>query len=895
MILDQERMRLPALPPAPRRPGVPVIAVVAPVVMAVALWVMTSSPYALMLAFFGPVVALAGWLEGRRAQRRDRRAAIHETRRRIEELSAGIDSRFASQRAALERRAVPSPPAASGDPTGSPVLRLGTGALPSGIVFEGDEPDDPGLIAAIADLRERAATIWDAPILHHEPECEVVVDGPRVVVRSFARSLLLQALASCPVEGVTVRVPPGESWAQSLPHELEQSERWEVRVGDRQVLRVEQGERSRPRSVMIRAGGGSGAAPRIEGPRPIDPVRLSLVCAAEAALRAKDIADRARLAGWRPASEVPVSVPFDSLPPRPDGTVGDLAAVVGVDADGPVVLDLDRDGPHALVAGTTGSGKSELLVSWVLALAREHPPRDLGFLLVDFKGGASFGPLARLPHVVGMVSDLDPVSAARAVASLRAELRRREEQLALHGARSIAELPRGALSRLVIVVDEFAALVSLDAALHSVFSDLAARGRSLGLHLIVCTQRPSGVVRESVLANITLRICLRVLDSADSAAVIGHGGAARLRADQRGRGLRAAPDAGSAVQFALSSPNDAEAVRTRWQSHPRADGRPWLDPLPARLVAADLGALPPPAARRGAVVGAVDLPQQQRQEQLTVDPWENGALLVVGATGAGRSTALEMLAQATDAVVRRVPDDPAELWQALTSPAGGRRVLVAADDLDRTLAWAEPDARADLADLIVRAARDTRRSGIAIAASARTCGGAMHAVQNAFEQRLVLRAASREEHLLAGGELAHYRADRRPGSCVWLGAEAQIALPGVEPSGAWRATLPIVDLGSEAWSIVTPRPRELPASMVGSGTVVADVDGWLADHGGLTAARRSGRLLLIGCTASDHRALTRVRAPLPPLSGDDEAWHFDGTTTTRVRVVRPVTSGETER
>ena len=84
-----------------------------------------------------------------------------------------------------------------------------------------------------------------------------------------------------------------------------------------------------------------------------------------------------------------------------------LAAPIGRDAHGPVWLDLVAQGPHALIAGTTGSGKSELLVAWVVALAALHPPSRLSFLLVDFKGGAAFAPLAGLPHVVGILSDLD--------------------------------------------------------------------------------------------------------------------------------------------------------------------------------------------------------------------------------------------------------------------------------------------------------------------------------------------------------------------------------------------------------------------------------------------------------------------------------------------------------
>lgn len=257
-----------------------------------------------------------------------------------------------------------------------------------------------------------------------------------------------------------------------------------------------------------------------------------------------------------------------------------------------------------------------------------------------------------------------------------------------------------------------------------------------------------------------------------------------------------------------------------------------------------------------------------------------------------------MLGFAVDAELRRVPNEPADLWQALTTPAGSRRVLVVIDDLDRTLAWADQEQRADLAELLVRASRETRRSGIAIAAAARSAGGLLHSASSVFEQRILLRLASREEHLLAGGPLHGFRPDRRPGSCLWRESEAQISLPAPAPREAWRATLEDVALTMGAWSIVTPRPDDLIARLADAGidasppigdrggdrTHVADVDGWLADHAATTAARRAGRLLFIDCSAADHRTLTRTRAALPPLSGDDDAWLFDSVTTTRVRV-----------
>src|SRR5690606_3260836 len=155
------------------------------------------------------------------------------------------------------------------------------------------------------------------------------------------------------------------------------------------------------------------------------------------------------------------------------------------------------------VGGTTGSGKSELLNTWILATLDDRTPAEVTVLLVDFKGGAAFAPLAGLPHCVGLVTDLDGPLAARAAISLRAEIRRREQVLAHSRARSIDEAG-GGVPRVIVAVDEYASVLGEDPELHALFSDLAARGRSLGIHLILCTQRPSGVVRDAILANCPL-------------------------------------------------------------------------------------------------------------------------------------------------------------------------------------------------------------------------------------------------------------------------------------------------------------------------------------------------------------------------------------------------------
>jgi S-DNA-T family DNA segregation ATPase FtsK/SpoIIIE len=217
-------------------------------------------------------------------------------------------------------------------------------------------------------------------------------------------------------------------------------------------------------------------------------------------------------------------------------------AVLGESYDGPFGIDLSKDGPHALIAGTTGSGKSELLQTIVASLAAVNRPDEMTFVLIDYKGGSAFAECARLPHTVGMVTDLDARQVARALVSLSAELTRRERILAAAGAKDIEAYQllvdarrAGPLPRLAIVVDEFAAMSRDLPDFVTGLVNIAQRGRSLGLHLILATQRPSGVVSAEIRANTNLRIALRVTDPADSADVIGVPDAATIAQSSPGR------------------------------------------------------------------------------------------------------------------------------------------------------------------------------------------------------------------------------------------------------------------------------------------------------------------------------------------------------------------------
>lgn len=218
-----------------------------------------------------------------------------------------------------------------------------------------------------------------------------------------------------------------------------------------------------------------------------------------------------------------------------------LAIPIGHDADGPRILDLEADGPHVLVAGTTGSGKSELLRSLTVALALSYPPDRVNFLFFDFKGGSGLGPLTPLPHCVGILTDLSRSELDRTMTSLRAEVRRRERLLAEVQAPDLAayrlskahDLPP--LPQLILVIDEFRMLVDdAPASLHELMR-IATIGRSLGIHLIMATQRPQGALNADIRANVTTSIALRVQSAHESADVIGNDAAAAIRVETPGR------------------------------------------------------------------------------------------------------------------------------------------------------------------------------------------------------------------------------------------------------------------------------------------------------------------------------------------------------------------------
>ncbi|MFC9331402.1 FtsK/SpoIIIE domain-containing protein [Kitasatospora sp. NPDC057015] len=386
--------------------------------------------------------------------------------------------------------------------------------------------------------------------------------------------------------------------------------------------------------------------------------------------------------------------------------------LLGTGYDGPLTLDLVRDGPHALVAGTTGSGKSELLQSFVASLAAANRPDELTFVLVDYKGGSAFRECAELPHTLGMVTDLDAHLVERALESLGAELRRRERLLAEVAAKDhpeyrskrLADPTLAPLPRLLLVIDEFATLVREVPDFVPGLIGIAQRGRSLGIHLVLATQRPSGAVTSDIRANTNLRIALRVTDATESQDIIDTSEAVHIPASAPGRalvrlghrstvpfqaawagGARPAPG-GPAAGPARPAVRTVRAAELSWarlgrpvampltDTDPGAPAAPaptdlqalvaalreaaaglddfvpqpspWLPALEERILLDELDELLPD--RTGAIppipYALEDVPQLQERRVATADLAVFGHLYVIGAPRSGRTQVLRTLA-----------------------------------------------------------------------------------------------------------------------------------------------------------------------------------------------------------------------------------------------------------
>ena len=377
-----------------------------------------------------------------------------------------------------------------------------------------------------------------------------------------------------------------------------------------------------------------------------------------------------------------------------------MKAMIGYrNTDTPLYLDIHEKyhGPHGLVAGTTGSGKSETLQTYILSLAVNFDPREVSFILIDYKGGGMAKSFEGLPHVAGIITNLGGNQTNRALASINSEIKRRQSVFNEFGVKHIdeyielfrAEKAANPMPHLLIIADEFAELKKEQPEFVRELVSAARVGRSLGIHLILATQDPSASVDDEIWSNTKFRVCLRVAGKVNSQAMLHRPDAAYITNTGRGyfqvgndeifelfqsgwSGAEYDPE----IPYSEQSRNDIKMINLWGKAMVKVKKKKsssggekisqlravvqhianvatersisaisdiWLPPLPERVTHNELEE---PELVRGALsvaLGLADYPTGQKQFAFSLDLVEEGHLLIAGPGGSGKTTLLQTL------------------------------------------------------------------------------------------------------------------------------------------------------------------------------------------------------------------------------------------------------------
>lgn len=365
-------------------------------------------------------------------------------------------------------------------------------------------------------------------------------------------------------------------------------------------------------------------------------------------------------------------------------------------------------GPHGLVAGTTGSGKSEIIQSYIISLAVNFHPHEVAFLLIDYKGGGMANLFKELPHLLGTITNLDGAQSMRALASIKAELQKRQRLFGEYDVNHINQYQKlyksgdvtEPMPHLFLISDEFAELKSEQPDFMKELVSTARIGRSLGIHLILATQKPSGVVDDQIWSNSKFKLALKVQNASDSSEILKTPDAAEITLPGRAylqvgnneiyelfqsawSGANYIPEkndeelldttiysinelgqyeiltedlSGLSKKKEISSvPTELDAVVEYIYQFANINNiaelpRPWLPPLEERIYLSDLHQVDyqktwyDKKLPLHVTLGYLDIPEMQAQEPLSINLTKDGHLAVYSSPGYGKSTFLQSVA-----------------------------------------------------------------------------------------------------------------------------------------------------------------------------------------------------------------------------------------------------------
>jgi S-DNA-T family DNA segregation ATPase FtsK/SpoIIIE len=777
--------------------ALPVVGLVIPLVLSLVMAVVLQSSLALMMGVLGPVMVFASWVQQKKTHQRSAHRLTQEFIAAQQDFQRELETARDTERA-LARTALPN------------VLGWMTDPL-------WRRESSPSMLVRVGE------GLWSPPaqhplqgtgVIHAMPAGVDATKGLALIATSEAigvwRNLVVQWLVASGPGGLD---PMPELSGDPIGTEFRGVSRlvWVSGIAevprDCQIVVVHQGDSL----ISITEKG--------QPPRQVRPDSLSF---AEFLWAVEKLG----------AGETPVPMPDTAEDSA--GSRGHLFAQLSLESP---IVDVVAEGPHTVVWGATGSGKSVTVCALVQSLAARYTPRQLVCVLVDFKGGAGLRPLADLPHTIGMVNDLDPVRSDRALSGLVAEMEKRERIMAQHQVSDVAQLDHSIeCPRLLVVVDEVAWLCQTSPLWADTLSDVAQRGRSLGVHLILSTQRITGVLPRALMANVSLRVCGRISEESevlewmpDATSTL----TAALRHTAPGRALVAgalSTPAWHGVSAYAPDPLAASAggpvLDSQW--------RVWSEELP-QLSAPQVGAW-----------ALWDVPESQTHELLQENPVDQGSVVIVGDSGSGKtSTGFALAALAARSFV--APAHPAELWQCLRD-LNASAAVVLVDDADALLHRAGAEAEAFMMDalegfdgalLITVGPRHRLARGLA-----RLAPG-----------RVVLSLAHAEDRSVWGG-----CAGNTPGRGSFSGKDIQVLFPHPAPT-LWSPAQP--SGSSKPPIVITEAPDRWTATAT---AFVGNPDEILAQWQRISAAIADTDVIVDEIGHRDIRHATLGRITLPPLA-----------------------------